>query len=148
MNSTRRQFLKTLLTGMSSAVIVAGPVSGPRTVPRFLWHGFEPDAADPWDQLPRILARIKEPVFPKRYFDITRFGAAGDNRADCTTAFQKAIAACNAAGGGRVVVPAGEFLTGAIRLKSNVELHLEQGSTIRFSRDTWKYPLVFTRWEG
>ena len=144
MNSTRRQFLKTLL--VSSAVVVAGPVSGHRTMPRFLWP--EVEAGDPWDQLPEILARIKAPVFPKRYFDITKFGAIGDNRADCTAAFQKAIAACNAAGGGRVVVPAGEFLTGAIRLRSNVELHLEQGSTIRFSRDTRKYPLVFTRWEG
>jgi len=146
MNNTRRQFLKTLL--MSSAVAVAGPVSGHRTTPRFLWRVPAPDTQDPWDQVPEILARIKPPVFPRRYFDITKFGARGDNQADCTAAFQNAIAACNSAEGGRVVVPAGEFLTGAIRLKSNVDLHLEKGATVRFSRDTQKYPLVFTRWEG
>src|SRR5204862_6561618 len=61
----------------------------------------------------------------------------------------KAIAACNRAGGGRVVVPTGSFLTGAIHLKSNVNLHVTKGATIKFSRDPKKYlPLVFTRWEG
>ncbi len=46
------------------------------------------------------------------------------------------------------MVPAGEFITGAIRLKSNVNLHISSGATVRFTRDTRKYPLVFTRWEG
>jgi len=46
------------------------------------------------------------------------------------------------------VVPAGEFLTGAILLKSNVNLHLAEGATLKFSTDPAKYPLVFTRWEG
>ena len=142
--NTRRQFLKTLL--MSSAAAVAGPASGGRATPRFFAPASE--TQDPWSRVPEILARIQPPVFPHRYFDVTKFGGVGDNQADCTAAFQKAITACNAAGGGRVVVPAGEFLTGAIRLKSNVELHLERGATVRFSRDTRKYPLVFTRWEG
>ncbi|HEY2914106.1 MAG TPA: glycoside hydrolase family 28 protein [Candidatus Angelobacter sp.] len=105
-------------------------------------------APDPWSELPTILARIKAPVFPDRDFDVTKFGAIGDNKTDCTEVFQKAIAACHAAKGGRVLVPAGEFITGAIRLKSNVNLHIGSGATIRFSRDTRKYPLVFTRWEG
>lgn len=146
MHNTRRHFLKTLL--ISSAFAVAGPASGRRTMPRFFWRFPGPETPDPWDKVPEILARVKAPVFPQRYFEITKFGAVGDNQADCTAAFQKAIAACNAAGGGRVVVPAGDFLTGAIRLRSNVDLHLEAGATIRFSRDTHKYPLVFTRWEG
>ena len=54
-----------------------------------------------------------------------------------------------AAGGGRVVVPAGTFLTGAIHLKSSVNLHLSAGATLRFSRNPQDYlPVVFTRWEG
>ena len=105
-------------------------------------------AADPWSELPAILARIKPPSFPDREFDVTKFGAIGDNKTDCTEAFQKAIAACHAAKGGRVLVPAGEFITGAIRLKSNVNLHISSGATVRFARDPGKYPLVFTRWEG
>src|SRR5205809_7891565 len=78
---------------------------------------------DPWSQASQILARIKAPIFPARDFPITKFGAVGNGKADCTAAFAKAIDACNKAGGGRVVVPAGEFLTGAIHLKSNVNLH-------------------------
>src|SRR5579883_1167564 len=77
-------------------------------------------ADDPWAQVKTILDRIRAPQFPDRDFDITRFGARPDGKIDCTDAFRKAIEACNKAGGGRVVVPAGEYLTGAIHLRSNV----------------------------
>jgi len=61
----------------------------------------------------------------------------------------RAIAACHGAGGGRVVVPAGVWLTGAIHLKSNVNLHLAAGATLRFSPEPAKYlPVVLTRFEG
>ncbi len=101
-----------------------------------------------WSTADEILARIKAPTFPAKDFPITDFGAvAGDNR-DTTAAIAKAIAACHAAGGGRVIVPSGTFLTGAIHLKSNVNLHLADGSTLRFNPDPALYPLVFTRWEG
>jgi len=104
---------------------------------------------DPWDRLPGILAGIKAPVFPDRDFLVTEFGAMGDGTTDATEAFRAAISACAGAGGGRVVVPAGEYLTGAIHLKSNVNLHVEEGATILFSRDPAAYlPVVFTRWEG
>lgn len=106
-------------------------------------------ADDPWTQVPAILRRIKAPVFPKRNFDIAKYGAVADGKTDCTAAIRKAIAACNKAGGGRVVVPPGEFLTAAIHLKSNVNLHVSAGATLKFSQDTKQYlPLVFTRWEG
>jgi polygalacturonase len=95
-----------------------------------------------------ILDRIRPPVFPSQEFYITRYGATGDNQKDCTEAFNKAIAACHAKGGGKVVVPAGEFITGAIHLRSNVNLHIAEGATVRFSRDARKYPQVMTRWEG
>ena len=103
---------------------------------------------DPWSEVPKILERIKAPVFPNRDFDVSKFGAVSDNSTDCTDAFQKAITACHEAGGGRVAVSPGQYLTGAIMLKSNVNLHVLQGATIRFTRDTKKYPTVFTRWEG
>lgn len=102
-----------------------------------------------WEQLPQILAQIVPPQFPARDFVITAYGAVGDGQVDNTVAFQAAIAACHQAGGGRVVVPAGVFLTGAIHLKSNVNLHLAKGATILFSRDYKKYlPVVYTRFEG
>src|SRR5579872_3085782 len=100
-------------------------------------------------QIDDILARIKAPVFPSRDFEITKFGAVADGEKPCTEAIRKAIAACTQAGGGRVVVPRGTFLTGAIHLTSNVNLHLADGARLAFSRDPKDYlPLVFTRFEG
>ncbi len=102
-----------------------------------------------WKSADAILARIKAPIFPARDFSIVEQGAVGDGKADCTAAIAKAIAACNAAGGGRVVVPAGVFLTGAIHLKSNVNLHVSEGATLLFKTDPAAYlPVVHTRWEG
>ncbi|MFD9945244.1 glycosyl hydrolase family 28 protein [Nonomuraea sp. NPDC059023] len=104
-------------------------------------------AVSPWDEVPAILARIVPPAFPDRSFPITDYGAVGDNSTDCTAAFRNAIAACNAAGGGRVLVPAGTFRTGKIHLLSNVNLHVQ--GTIRFRTDPGSYlPPVFTRWES
>ena len=94
-----------------------------------------------------ILARIKAPEFAGRDFVIADFGAAPGG--DCTGAIARAIAACHAAGGGRVVVPEGVWLTGAVHLKSNVNLHLAEGATLRFDPEPAKYlPLVLTRFEG
>jgi polygalacturonase len=96
-----------------------------------------------------ILGRIKPPKFPSRDFDITRHGARGDGQMLVTGNIAQAVDACAKAGGGRVIVPRGDFLTGAIHLKSRVELHLEEGATLRFSRDPKHYlPAVFSRWEG
>ena len=99
-----------------------------------------------WADYETVLARIKAPAFPDRDFPITSYGAKPG--ADSTDAIHAAIAACTAAGGGRVVVPAGEWLTGAIRLKSNVNLHVGEGATLRWTFDLARYPVVFTRWEG
>jgi len=89
---------------------------------------------DPWSAAAQILKRIVPPRFPQRDFE------AGD---DINAAIEK----CHAAGGGRVVVR-GEQSTGPIRLMSRVNLHLEKGATLRFSRDPADYPLVLTRFEG
>jgi polygalacturonase len=104
-------------------------------------------AGDPWAQLPQILGRIQPPQFPGGTFDITRCGARPGGKIDCTDAFRQAIAAA-AQSGGSVLVPEGVFLTGAIELKSGVNLHVGRGATIRFSRETRQYPTVLTRFEG
>jgi unsaturated rhamnogalacturonyl hydrolase len=103
-------------------------------------------AARGWVDYERTLARIKAPTFPNRDFVITDFGAtqAGDSSA----AIRQAIAAAHDAGGGRVVVPAGAWKTGAIHLKSNVNLHVSKGATLNFSTNPADYPIVRTRWEG
>jgi len=105
--------------------------------------------ADPKSEQAAILARINAPAFPNREFDITKYGAVADGQKDCTEPIRKAIAASAAAGGGRVVVPKGDFFTCAIHLESNVNLYISEGATLRFSRDPHHYmPVVYTRWEG
>jgi polygalacturonase len=105
--------------------------------------------ADAWARLPAILARIRPPTFPARAFPITRYGAKAGGVKDCTEAFRRAIAACNRAGGGRVVVPPGVYLTGPVHLLGNVNLHVSAGATVLFSTDPAAYmPVVLTRWEG
>lgn len=102
-----------------------------------------------WDAESAILTRIHAPTFPAQDFPITLYGAKADGVTDCTNAIRQAIAACHAAGGGRVVVPAGIFHTGAIHLLSNVNLHLAEGSTLKFSADPAQYlPLVLSRFES
>ena len=96
-----------------------------------------------------ILEQIQPPTFPNRDFPITDYGAEGDNDTDCTAAFREAIRACSEAGGGRVVVPEGIYLTGTIHLQSNVNLHLKKGAVISFFTTPEDFlPMVFTRFEG
>src|SRR5688572_18319285 len=101
-----------------------------------------------WERAADIARNVRPPKFPDRLFDIVKFGAIADGKTLNTAMIAKAIDACASAGGGRVLVPAGKFLTGAIHLKSNVELHVAEGATLLFDTNPASYPMVFTRWEG
>jgi polygalacturonase len=138
-STSRREFLEQLALGAS------GILAAPEIV-----RGATGDAAPTgWDLVPSILKRIHAPRFPARDFSVTSYGAKGDGAFDCTTAFRRAIMECSRRGGGRVVVPDGRFITGPIHLSNNVNLHLESGATIAFSRDARQYlPAVLTRFEG
>lgn len=97
-----------------------------------------------------ILQRIAAPEFPDVSYDIRDFGARADGEIDSRQAINEAITQCSTRGGGRVVVPAGQYLCkGPILLKSRVNLHLEAGAEILFSPDPHDYlPAVLTIWEG
>jgi len=105
-------------------------------------------SSEPLKEMEALRKQIKAPHFAAKEFVITKYGAIGDGKTLNTEAFKKAIDDCNKSGGGRVIVPLGTFLTGAIHLKSNVDLHLADSAKILFSRDPKDYPIVFTRWEG
>ena len=139
-DATRREFLAAAALAAASAALPAARAGAQRPVR-------EP-AEDP--EVTAILRRIVPPTFPKRDVRITTHGAVGDGRTDARPAVTRAIAECSVAGGGRVVIPAGDWMSnGPIHLKSNVALHLESGATVRFSADPAHYlPLVLTRWEG
>lgn len=86
--------------------------------------------------------------FPKKDFMITDYGAKKDGPVN-TKAMAAAIEACNAAGGGRVIVPAGIWVTGPIHFKSNVNLYLAENAVLSFTDNPQDYlPAVLTSWEG
>lgn len=98
-----------------------------------------------------ILLRIQPPCIPDRRTDITEHGAAAGSGRPQTASIQRAIDEMSAAGGGRVIVPSGSFETGALCLKSGVELCLSApDSVLRFTAETNErnYPVVFSHWEG
>ena len=81
-------------------------------------------------------------------YNVTDYGAVPDGKTNDTSAMAKTVAACVAAGGGTVVVPAGHYLTGSIRLESNVTLDLESGAELLYSGDPADSPIVPSRWES
>jgi polygalacturonase len=81
-------------------------------------------------------------------FSVTRFGAAPNETNVATAAIQKAIDAAAAAGGGQVTFPRGLFHTGALFLKSNVELRLDEGVVLRAAQDDAAYPDIWSRVAG
>ncbi|MFN3487766.1 MAG: glycosyl hydrolase family 28 protein [Emticicia sp.] len=88
------------------------------------------------------------PVFRKDTFNIARYGAKADGLTVNTKAINQAIELCNVAGGGTVFVPKGLWVTGPIVLRNNVNLHLEKGALLQFSKNYDDYPIVLTTWEG
>src|SRR6185437_4449263 len=91
---------------------------------------------------PFKMDQIIVPEFQKKDFSIKDYGGVNDGQTLNTNAFAKAIAACVAAGGGRVVVPKGTWLTGPIQMQSNVNLCVEHGALIQFTKDHSKYPMI------
>lgn len=106
--------------------------------------------ADAWEtQYKQIEKNIRQPEFKDKCYKITDFGASTTAKAEVNQkAINKAIAACSKAGGGKVVVPAGTFTTGAITLLSKVNLHVEKDGVLLFAFQPELYPIVPTRWEG
>jgi polygalacturonase len=134
---TRRRFLTTggLLAAGVALTAAGSPPAARAGSPR-------PD----WREANRIVRSIRRPRIPDRRITLTSFGAVGDGTTDGTAAFAAAIAALARRGGGRLVVPPGRWLTGAIHLDNCIDLHVRAGATIVFRTDPAAYlPAVYTR---
>ena len=107
--------------------------------------------ADNWDAAlyQQIEGRVVAPVFKEKTYKVTKYGASPKaDAAKNQKAINKAIEACSKAGGGKVTIPAGTYMTGAIRLLDNVNLELQKDARIVFAFQPELYPNVLTRWEG
>ncbi|SFU28665.1 glycoside hydrolase family 28 protein [Pseudoduganella namucuonensis] len=171
-NQRRRNLMKA--ASAAGAALAGG-------VPAAAQAASEPD---PWERAAEIVKRLSKPLnFRKEDFPVTKYGAAPcklrkvkgwisfeDEKLldtpvlgakDCYSAFAAAIAACHKAGGGRVVIPAGDwYCAGPIVLLSNVHVHLKKGAHIYFSNNPGDYAkygdfdcgkngkLVITRWQS
>jgi DNA sulfur modification protein DndE len=94
------------------------------------------------------LPLVSTTVFKKDTFNIISYGAISSSNTLNTGAIQQAIDMASKQGGGMVLVPSGFWLTGPIKLLSNVNLHISSGAVLQFSNKPKDYPLVRTNWEG
>ena len=85
---------------------------------------------------------------PKVTLSVKDHGAIGDGKTADTLALQQTIDRCAMLGGGEVVVPAGDYFTGALVLRSNVLLRIQEGASLLGSGDMAQYPVTQVRWEG
>lgn len=107
-------------------------------------HDASAQEAYSWSNLPKI----QQPVFRKDTIRITAFGAVADGHTLNTKAINQAIESCSKKGGGVVLVPAGLWITGPVALKSNVNLHLQEGSLLLFTTDKSQYAITEGFYEG
>ncbi|WP_026473313.1 glycoside hydrolase family 28 protein [Alkaliflexus imshenetskii] len=107
-----------------------------------------PDYSWVYDNIEFDMPIVQEPVIPNNRINIADLGAIADGRTLNTQFFAEAIDKLTAKGGGSVIVPAGIWLTGPIVLKSNINIHLEDGALVRFSDDFDLYPIVESTFEG
>lgn len=104
-----------------------------------------------WDdnEYKRIEQSIQLPKIAERQFLITSFGAKTTaTAAQNQKTINRVISLVSKKGGGKVIIPKGTWNTGAIELKSHVNLVLEEGATLHFAFEPKLYPLVRTSWEG
>jgi polygalacturonase len=136
----KKKFKISHTTILVSLVFLLASCSGPREsvqIPSEIYKGIE-------FQMPLV----KQPVIPAYTVKLTDFGAVTGGQVLNTQAFADAIAAVTQKGGGKVIIPAGIWLTGPVILKSNLELFTEPGAIVIFSTDKDLYPLVETSFEG
>jgi polygalacturonase len=132
--TSRREFLK-----MSGLCLVALPLSG--TLTSFT-------SAGTGSKKQKHPSKESAPSLKSISLSVKDSGAVGDGRTKDTAAIQQTIDRCHVLGGGEVLVPAGQYLTGALQLRSNITLRLEKDAVLLGTPDFADYPVSQVRWEG
>ncbi|MCR4033691.1 MULTISPECIES: glycoside hydrolase family 28 protein [Flavobacterium] len=99
-------------------------------------------------KIPFKMPEVQIPKFKNDTLNIVDFGAIPNTEQLCTNAINSAIEKCSKSGGGVVVIPAGLWTTGPIKLKSNVNLHTQNGAFVSFTSDLKQYKLIESYFEG
>lgn len=107
-----------------------------------LQRSYARDYTEAYSSLPFVAKAPAVPSIPDYTVSLTDFGGRGDGIGLNTGAFEAALAALEARGGGRLTVPSGVWLTGPIMMRSNVELHLERDAIVLFSPDKSLFPVI------
>ena len=131
----RRAFLKKAGQGLAALPLIAAmpaSVGAQEAVDHRREHGASPAAS----QSVGIHLNVRD------------FGAVGDGQTKDTLPVQLALDRCSVLGGGEVLVPAGDYLTGALAIRSNTVLRIDAGATLLGSPDPADYPITEVRWEG
>lgn len=132
-HSSRRNFLKTTSTTLLLAPVAASFIGcGPTKTASAIHNN---TASDP-NKTSILILNVKD------------FGAKGDGQTKDTMSIQQAIDRCAVLGGGEVLIPTGNYLTGALALRSDVMIRLEKDTIILGSPDFADYPISQVRWEG
>jgi len=131
-STPRRKFIQGLTIGAATLPVTGGIL--------------EPLNANPVRSSPDVPSVLAQTA--KFIFDVTEFGAVPDGQTMNTSAIQSAIDACAKAGGGKVVVPPGRYMTGPLFLRSNLEFEVVVGATLLGSANFSDYPTMKGRWEG
>ncbi len=133
MDISRRTFI-----GMSCAICAYSSLSRANTIASY----------DPWRRTSEIRDKVQGVTSISSTFNIKSYGAKSSGYFNNSEVFTRAIRACNEAGGGTILVPPGDYLTGPIELLTNVTLLVMKGAILRFSTNPGDYPNVLTRYEG
>jgi polygalacturonase len=133
----RRQFLKKAAACAFAAPAMAALNSATAAQPAGDAHAQKTPGTGPANQ-----------TSAKVTLNVRDLGATGDGKTKDTLALQQTIDHCSFLGGGQVLIPAGDYPTGALVLRSNVQLHLDENASLLGSADLGDYPLTQVRWEG
>lgn len=145
---TRRHFLRDSIVAASGMILLPGcgdQTTNSRAIATSPDIGVS-DRDTTW-RAQAVIDALKAPLIPAKEYPLSSSELAA--KEDCAALINEQIKRCHESGGGRVIVPEGVHRTGAIHMRSKVELHLEAGAELSFISDPARYlPAVLSRWEG